>query len=204
MLKKVFSTIIVLSIFLFSNINNAYAQYNDNFTNIVKQNISDSDKLEIKKHHLSNNEFKLLNKSLKELGYLDKLEEDEYQEINNNKLNPVEINSLYGEKALLIPKHYENDTHVLYTQLLYYKNLNVIVNIKSVSIDKNTYEQKEYYSFSNAKDILSLRDASSFVCKVGGKVACGTFCGGIGLATKIGGFTCFAICDPAFDEMCNN
>lgn len=204
MFKKFFSTIIILSILLFSNIDDAYAQSDNNFTNIVNQNISDSDNLKAKNYYLSNDELNLLREGLIELGYLDKINEEGYKKINNNKLNPVEISSPYGEKALLIPNHYENDTHVLYTQLLYYKNLNIIVNIKSVSINKNTHEQKEFYSFSNTKDVLSLRDSSSFVCKVGGKVACGTFCGGIGLTTKIGGFSCFAICDPAFDEICNN
>lgn len=72
----------------------------------------------------------------------------------------------------------------MYTQLLYYKNLNIIINIKSVSINKNTHEQKEFYFFLILKNILSLRDSSSFICKVGGKVACGTFCGEIGLITK--------------------
>lgn len=78
---------------MFSNIDEAYAQSDNDFTNILNQNISDSDNLKAKNYYLSNNELNLLREGLIELGYLDKINENGYKKINNNKLNPIEISS---------------------------------------------------------------------------------------------------------------
>ena len=75
----------------------------------------------------------------------------------------------------------------------------------STKISKKTNDTVEYFSYSEVKSLRELRySLPKFICDLGGAVACGTYCGGIGLAFPAAGFICTIICGPAFGYACEN
>lgn len=159
---------------------------------------------EVEDYKLNENDISSLDAVLDHNGYYSHIENDGFNEIKNSKLSPVLVKTKNKEKGIIIPLTYENEEYYLYTQIVYSPEFNCILSMNSTKIHKETGDNSEYFSYSDAKYLRELRySLPKFICDMGGALACATYCGGIGLAFPVAGFTCSVICGPAFGYACD-
>ncbi|MDY2919209.1 MAG: putative immunity/bacteriocin fusion bifunctional protein [Anaerococcus sp.] len=204
MIKKVMSIILSILLLSFPLLQNSLADSN-NYTDLVIQNAENIDlNYEISPYEIDNEELNSIEKTLDYSGYTQKVKSDKFSIIENNSLKPALVKSKEGDNGILIPISYENDNYYMYTQIAYSKDFKAILSLHSTIINKNTLHSEDYFSYSDAKYLKELRySLPKFVCDMGGALACTTYCGGIGLAFPVAGFTCSMICGSAFGYICD-
>lgn len=204
MLKKVIAVSISILMILSGIRPSLASEESKTFDEIVESTLKDNN-LDYKseKYDLSNDDWEIINKELSYNGYLNKIDKNNYKEVNNTKLVPVKVESKEYDKAIILPIYYENNNSKLFTQVVYIPDQKIVLSVASAELDEND-ELNEFFAYNNISYFREIRySLPKFVCDMGGAVACATFCGGVGAAFPVFGVACSIICGPAFGYACD-
>lgn len=149
-----------------------------------------------------------------------------FTEVKNKDLKNLKI---YDDSSKLttyfIYKAYESENELYFMQIVYCPEIEKVINYRSDKINKTNNDVKildiKKDSLNKDKDFkakikvmdknLSTRNSDgyftfngqSFLCSAGGVLACGTYCGALGLLSPAVGVGCSLACGLAFAAVCS-
>lgn len=182
-----------------------------NFTEIVQEVLDlegyDATAFELKSKESKDVWYKV-NTKLESAGFNSKLQENGYKEIKSVKVAPVKViddmdNSL---DAYYFIKYYKNKSGEKMSALFVYNVATDSLLKVEADIISDEGDLESFYSYSEYNRPITTRGFSvwgaNFACGMSGIIACGVYCGAIGIAFPIAGLICGGICNTAFAAAC--